>query len=69
MAFAEKMGWRFEVEDPQMRRLDRQKRFAGYGDNFRFVAFVACEGQWHGPCRCCICSDSAATKVPAHRSE
>jgi hypothetical protein len=35
VAFAEKNGWRFEVEDPQMRRLDRQKRFAGYGDNFR----------------------------------
>ena len=35
--FAEKMGWRFEVEEPQMRRTDRQKRFAGYGDNFRLV--------------------------------
>ncbi len=33
--FAEKMGWHFEVEEPQLRRTDRQKRFAGYGDNFR----------------------------------
>ena len=33
--FAEKMGWRFEVEEPQIRRTDRQRRFAGYGDNFR----------------------------------
>ena len=35
MAFAQKNGWRYETEEPQMRRVDRQKRFAGYGDNFR----------------------------------
>jgi hypothetical protein len=33
--FARKYGWEATVEDPQARNPIRQKRFAGYGDNFR----------------------------------
>ncbi|WIA36279.1 hypothetical protein OEZ86_007605 [Tetradesmus obliquus] len=32
--FARKYGWEATVEDPQQRNPIRQKRFAGYGDNF-----------------------------------
>lgn len=34
-AFARKMGWEFQIEQPNVRRTDRSKRFAGYGDNYR----------------------------------
>lgn len=33
--FCEKHGWAYTVEDPNIRRPDRQKRFGGYGENFR----------------------------------
>lgn len=33
--YCEKYGFDYEVREPLMRRADRQKRFAGYGDNFR----------------------------------
>jgi hypothetical protein len=33
--FARKYGWEYTVEDPQQRNPIRQKRFAGYGENFR----------------------------------
>ena len=36
IAFAEKNGWPYDVREPHMRRKERQKRFAGYGDNFRY---------------------------------
>lgn len=35
IAFCQKHGWDAVVEEPKPRRADRQKRFAGYGDNFR----------------------------------
>jgi NADH dehydrogenase (ubiquinone) Fe-S protein 4 len=34
IAFCNKHGWEPVVEDPKPRRADRQKRFAGYGENF-----------------------------------
>lgn len=37
MAFAEKLGYQTVVRDPNTRRPDRLKRFAGYGDNFRLA--------------------------------
>ncbi len=68
--FAEKMGWHVEVEEPQIRRTDRQKRFAGYGDNFRRDMRACHIQRWQaqlsvmpnistlaGPCRehMCVC--------------
>ena len=35
IAFASKMGWAYSVELPNVRRSDRAKRYAGYGDNYR----------------------------------
>jgi hypothetical protein len=35
VAFAEKQGFNPVVREPQRRRPDRLKRYAGYGDNFR----------------------------------
>lgn len=35
VAFAEKQGFVPVVREPQRRRPDRLKRYAGYGDNFR----------------------------------
>jgi ETC complex I subunit conserved region len=35
VAFAEKQGFTPVVREPQRRRPDRLKRYAGYGDNFR----------------------------------
>jgi hypothetical protein len=35
VAFARKYGWEYSLEEPQQRNPIRQKRFAGYGDNFR----------------------------------
>lgn len=32
--FAERNGWGYEVEEPQIRSRARPKRFGGYGDNF-----------------------------------
>lgn len=29
--------WRCQVDDPEQRRTVRQKRFGGYGENFRYV--------------------------------
>lgn len=37
VAFAEKLGYQTVVRDPNTRRPDRLKRFAGYGDNFRLA--------------------------------
>eukprot|EP00891_Asterochloris_glomerata_P006193 jgi/Astpho2/6193/Aster-x1353 len=34
IAFADKHGWEYEVREPTMKRTDRTKRFAGYGDNY-----------------------------------
>jgi NADH dehydrogenase (ubiquinone) Fe-S protein 4 len=34
IAFCQKHGWEAQVDDPEQRRTDRQKRFTGYGDNF-----------------------------------
>lgn len=34
VAFAEKNGWGYEIEDPNPRTHIRPKRFIGYGDNF-----------------------------------
>lgn len=34
IAFANKNGWPYDVREPHMRRKERQKRYAGYGDNF-----------------------------------
>eukprot|EP00878_Enallax_costatus_P026902 GHUV01028914.1.p2 GENE.GHUV01028914.1~~GHUV01028914.1.p2 ORF type:complete len:140 (+),score=37.17 GHUV01028914.1:283-702(+) len=34
ISFCEKHGWEYTVQDPHRRRPDRQKRFAGYGENF-----------------------------------
>ncbi|KAK9837992.1 hypothetical protein WJX74_009181 [Apatococcus lobatus] len=34
IAFAKKNGWPYDVREPHYRRRERQKRFAGYGDNF-----------------------------------
>lgn len=35
MAFCHKHGWEFVVEEPNVKRAHRTKRYAGYGDNFR----------------------------------
>ncbi|KIY97907.1 NADH:ubiquinone oxidoreductase subunit [Monoraphidium neglectum] len=32
--FCERQGWRYEVEAEQVGSIKRQRRFAGYGDNF-----------------------------------
>ena len=37
IAFCEKHGWEYAVREPQMRRTSRSRRYAGYGDNFRYV--------------------------------
>lgn len=34
VAYAQKAGWEYEVAEPNLPRKDRQRRFAGYGDNF-----------------------------------
>eukprot|EP00887_Chlorella_sp_A99_P003626 scaffold7.g3626.t1 len=34
IAFAEKNGWSFEVEEPHLRSRARPRRYLGYGDNF-----------------------------------
>lgn len=33
-AFAERQGWEYTIEHPNQRRTTRQRRYAGYGDNF-----------------------------------
>ena len=35
VAFCTKHGWECEVDEPAQRSKTRQKRFSGYGDNFR----------------------------------
>lgn len=35
VAFCEKNGWMYTVDEPNQRRTTRQKRYAGYGDNYR----------------------------------
>ena len=35
IAFCKKYGWEYTVEQPKQKRIMRQKRFNGYGDNFR----------------------------------
>lgn len=43
IAFATKHGWEVaSVEEPNVRRLDRQKRYQGYGDKFRWACLPAC---------------------------
>ena len=37
IAFCKKHGWEYAVREPQMRRTSRSRRYAGYGDNFRYV--------------------------------
>lgn len=34
VAFAERNGWRYEVEEPHARTHVRPKRYIGYGDNY-----------------------------------
>mmetsp|Transcript_21042 Transcript_21042/g.62964 ORF Transcript_21042/g.62964 Transcript_21042/m.62964 type:complete len:204 (-) Transcript_21042:106-717(-) len=34
MAFADKHGWKFTVDEPNLPKTTRQKRFNSYGDNF-----------------------------------
>lgn len=34
IAFCKKHGWEYEIWELNERKIDRQKRFAGYGDNF-----------------------------------
>jgi hypothetical protein len=44
IAFAAKHGWEVaSVEEPNVRRLDRQKRYQNYGDKFRWVACLPLE--------------------------
>lgn len=38
IGYAKQMGFRTVVREPNMKRPDRLKRFAGYGDNFRCAA-------------------------------
>eukprot|EP00967_Tisochrysis_lutea_P076960 scaffold104309_cov18-Tisochrysis_lutea.AAC.1 len=35
MSRSQKHGWNYFVAEPNQGRLTRQKRFTGYGDNFR----------------------------------
>jgi NADH dehydrogenase (ubiquinone) Fe-S protein 4 len=39
--FAERNGWGYEVEEPQIRSRARPKRFGGYGDNFSVTRKVS----------------------------
>lgn len=34
MRFCEKLGWEYEVTEPNKRRTQRTKRYMQYGDNF-----------------------------------
>lgn len=59
---SKKHGWNYHVEEPKQARLTRQKRYAGYGDNFRSV--------WGsgGGCACHLnrhCTRTAAPHVCA----
>lgn len=56
-AFARKMGWEYQIETPNVRRTDRSKRFAGYGDNYRWAAVRP--GARQMPDIPCICVDVA----------
>lgn len=51
VAFAEKQGFVPVVREPQRRRPDRLKRYAGYGDNFR--------------CCCALCRRNVVPQLPA----
>ena len=35
IAFCEKHGWEYEIQEPNVRSKVRSKRFPSYGDNFR----------------------------------
>ena len=64
-AFARKMGWDYQIEVPNVRRSDRSKRFAGYGDNYRWVCgagFLVL-----GFCRCRIKAGGSVPCLPPIR--
>lgn len=35
--FCRRMGWRYEVQQPNWERKQRMKRYRGYGDNFTYI--------------------------------